>query len=408
MDIKEKAKQFAIKAHKGQVRKSEPDKPMIIHPISVGMLLEEYGYDNKMIAAGFLHDVVEDTNYTLEDIEKEFGSDIADLVKGASESDKSLSWKERKQQVIDKIRKLPLRNKLVIAADKVNNLEDLMLFSQKKGKIDFSKFNAGGVEQKWFYTNLYESLIAGEDSNIPMFVRLKKVIDIVFYDNKDKFLEDLFSDNIDYYNRLISLNAQKIELQRLRALCDLSKPFVIEFCDTPRTGKTTILHNLHDFFKKGGLKVSLIEELTTSKYYKEKFYPRIKNMGIDKINICLIEETLKQLQDVINQESDIIMIDRSLNDRMIWNHGRMIENDMTEEQYHQLLAKYPAHSKELIDKYNDSTDKSMDILQGSVAEIYRLDTTNITPTESSALIAERIMRLMRSRYIDNLNEMFNK
>ena len=61
---------FAIKAHMGQVRKSEPDKPMIIHPLSVGMLLEEYGYDDNVIAAGYLHDVVEDTKYTIEEIEK--------------------------------------------------------------------------------------------------------------------------------------------------------------------------------------------------------------------------------------------------------------------------------------------------------------------------------------------------
>lgn len=84
MDIKEKAKLFAIHAHMGQVRKSEVDKPMIMHPISVGMLLEEYGYDDNVIAAGYLHDVVEDTKYTIEDIEKEFGHDIATLVMGAS------------------------------------------------------------------------------------------------------------------------------------------------------------------------------------------------------------------------------------------------------------------------------------------------------------------------------------
>ena len=83
MNIKEKAKIFAIKAHKGQIRKSEPDKPMIIHPISVGLLLEEYGYDDEVIAAGFLHDVVEDTKYTLEDIKKEFGDEVANLVMSA-------------------------------------------------------------------------------------------------------------------------------------------------------------------------------------------------------------------------------------------------------------------------------------------------------------------------------------
>ena len=92
MELTEKAKYFAINAHKGQIRKSEPDKPMIIHPISVGELLKEYGCDEQVIAAGFLHDVVEDTSYTLEDIQREFGEDIASLVKGASEPDKSLSW----------------------------------------------------------------------------------------------------------------------------------------------------------------------------------------------------------------------------------------------------------------------------------------------------------------------------
>lgn len=80
MDLKEKAKMFAINAHMGQIRKSEPDKPMIIHPISVGMLLEEYGYDESVVAAGYLHDVVEDTKYTIEDIRKEFGDEIANIL----------------------------------------------------------------------------------------------------------------------------------------------------------------------------------------------------------------------------------------------------------------------------------------------------------------------------------------
>lgn len=102
--IKEKAKMFAIQAHKGQIRKSEPDKPMVIHPIGVGQLLESFGYDDNVVAAGYLHDVVEDTKYTIEDIEKEFGSDIASLVMGVSEPDKSLSWEERKKHTIEVIK----------------------------------------------------------------------------------------------------------------------------------------------------------------------------------------------------------------------------------------------------------------------------------------------------------------
>ena len=91
MNLKDRAKLFAINAHMGQIRKSEPDKPMIMHPIGVGMLLEEYGYDEKIVAAGYLHDVVEDTKYTIFDIKKEFGDEVANLVMGATEPEKSLS-----------------------------------------------------------------------------------------------------------------------------------------------------------------------------------------------------------------------------------------------------------------------------------------------------------------------------
>ena len=166
MNLKEKAKIFAINAHMGQIRKSEPDKPMIIHPISVGMLLEEYGYDEPVIASGYLHDVVEDTKYTIEDIKREFGDEVANLVMGASEPDKSLSWEERKAHTIEETKKLPLRNKLVICADKINNLEDLMLKFQKSGNRDFSAFKRGEEQQKWYYTSVYESLIYGEDEKI--------------------------------------------------------------------------------------------------------------------------------------------------------------------------------------------------------------------------------------------------
>ena len=140
MDIKERAKLFAINAHYGQVRKNEKDKPMIIHPINVANILSEYGFDDNVIAAGCLHDVVEDTKYNDEDLLKEFGEDILSLVMGASESDKKLSWEERKQYTIDKVKTLDIRHKAVVCADKISNLEDLQIVFEKNGKYDFSNF----------------------------------------------------------------------------------------------------------------------------------------------------------------------------------------------------------------------------------------------------------------------------
>jgi len=203
MNVKEKAKQFAIKAHMGQVRKNEPDKPMIMHPIGVGNLLESFGYDDNVIAAGYLHDVVEDTKYTIEDIEREFGKDIATLVMGASEPDKTLSWEERKKHTIEETRNLPIRNKLVICADKINNLEDLFLKFEKSGNRDFSAFKRGEESQKWYYTSIYESLIFGEDKNLPIFVRLKDILDKVFNKKEDLFLRDtIFVDHQEYYKKI--------------------------------------------------------------------------------------------------------------------------------------------------------------------------------------------------------------
>lgn len=182
MNIKKKAKQFAIIAHKNQVRKAEPEKPLIIHPINVAMILEDYGYgsDENLIAAGYLHDVIEDTNTSKKDILDNFNYDVTDLIMGATEEDSTLPWEERKQKAIDKTRNLDLRHKLLICADKISNLEDIQVLMEKNSNYDFSLFNRGYEQQKWRYEEMYKSLIHNENINTPLFKRLKKLIDEVF------------------------------------------------------------------------------------------------------------------------------------------------------------------------------------------------------------------------------------
>lgn len=443
MDIKEKAKLFAIRAHMGQVRKSEPDKPMIMHPIGVGQLLESFGYDDNVVAAGYLHDVVEDTKYTIEDIEKEFGSDIATLVMGASEPDKSLSWEERKKHTIEETKKLPLRNKVVICADKINNLEDLFLKFEKNGERDFSAFKRGEEQQKWYYTSTYESLVTGEDKDLPIFVRLKDILDKVFYKKEDLFLRDtIFVDSEDYYAKLKQLHAMKIELQRLKSLCSLPKPFVIEFTGTPRTGKTTTINSLYDFFKKGGFKVELIEEFTTSKYYKEKLKGKFDNMSYSDRDLSIFEEIYNQLQIAVDSKSDLILIDRSLNDRQIWNYRRLVRGDMPKDLYEDARDKYSKISKQLIDflvityadplislrrdyesslalenrsflneanlkEYNNSLNDLKELFSESVDSMFLLDTSNVELNEVSIEATSQILPAMRKRYIKAFEQKYN-
>lgn len=443
MDIKEKAKLFAIRAHMGQVRKSEPDKPMIIHPIGVGCLLESYGYDDGVVAAGYLHDVVEDTKYTIDDIFQEFGSDIAELVMGASEADKSLSWEERKEISIQEIKDLPLRNKLVVCADKINNLEDLYLKFEKSGERDFSEFKRGEEKQRWYYTSVYESLIVGEDPNLDIFLQLKDILDKVFYQKEDTFLKDtIFVDHENYYKKLKKLHAQKMELQKLKALVTLPKPFVIEFSGTPRTGKTTTIHNLYDFFKKGGFDVSLIEEFTTSSYYKEELKEKVKDMGVGERNIFIAEEVYKQLEDSIHSFKDIILIDRSLNDRQIWNYRRLLSGDIKEEKYLYLRDRYQKASKEDIDflvityadpivalkrdyvsslalekrsflnydnihLFNQSLDSLKDLFEESVDSYMLVDTSDMSMNDVSLRVASEILPVMRKKYIKSFKDKYH-
>ena len=189
MNIKEEARVFATKAHKGQIRKSDKEKPMIIHPINVANILETYNYDDNVVAAGYLHDVLEDTKYKEEDLLRKFNKDIVSLVLGATEPDKSLSWEERKRHTINTIKNLDLRHKAVVCADKISNLEDIRIIFEIKGEKDFSAFKRGYDKQKWYYSEIYKSLIYGEDKENVMFNKLKNLIDDVFYDKKDNKLE---------------------------------------------------------------------------------------------------------------------------------------------------------------------------------------------------------------------------
>ena len=190
-NVIEKALMFAVLAHSGQVRKSEPDKPLIIHPMSVACILHDYGADNNVIAAGLLHDVWEDTKYSLEDIKEKFGDDIAHLVECASEPDKSKSWEERKRHTIEITRKLSLREKLVPLADKINNTEDMGRLFKKKGFKDFSAFKRGQVEQEWYYRNMYESFALNEDKENPLIKRFEKSVNNVFGRTMEEYKESI-------------------------------------------------------------------------------------------------------------------------------------------------------------------------------------------------------------------------
>lgn len=117
---------YAATCHRTQKRKDPVGSPYIFHPTQVMMLLWEVGVtDPVVLAAALLHDTVEDTDATADDIVERFGSDVAGVVAEVTD-DKSLPKLERKRLQISHSGDLSQRAKLVKLADKVMNIRDML------------------------------------------------------------------------------------------------------------------------------------------------------------------------------------------------------------------------------------------------------------------------------------------
>ncbi len=158
-----RAIRFAALAHSGQTRKGT-DIPYIVHPFEVAQILTAEGAAERVIAAGLLHDTLEDTATTREDILCEFGESVLQLVLGASE-DKSLSWEARKQHTIDLLATAGREEQLLALSDKLSNLRSIAVDYAASGNALWSRFNRGPAQQRWYYLSLRDALRALADTN---------------------------------------------------------------------------------------------------------------------------------------------------------------------------------------------------------------------------------------------------
>lgn len=135
VELIKKAYLTAEKMHQGQLRKS--GEPYLIHPVCVAKILAEIGMDEDTIIAGLLHDVVEDTPYTIEDLKKDFGEDIALLVDGVTKLG-SIVFESKEERQAENLRKMflamskDIRVIIIKLADRLHNLRTINYMSEKK------------------------------------------------------------------------------------------------------------------------------------------------------------------------------------------------------------------------------------------------------------------------------------
>lgn len=122
---------FAAQCHEGQMRKNKEQKiPYFSHCAAVARLLENAGYGPEVVAAGLLHDVVEDAKVSVKALKERFGEKVAQLVDWVSEQDKSLPWVERKQSYLDRLKEAPKEAKAISCADKTHNMWSLIFYKR--------------------------------------------------------------------------------------------------------------------------------------------------------------------------------------------------------------------------------------------------------------------------------------
>lgn len=166
-----KAYAFSAEAHKKQYRKGTKI-PYFTHIITAMNYAMELTGDKEILTAVILHDTVEDTDVTLEEVAREFGQTVADYIAAESE-DKRLgipardTWEVRKRETIQHLQTAPRPVKVIVLADKAANAESLLREWRQKGDSIWQKFNQSDKEkQAWYYFSCADAMKEFADSKV--------------------------------------------------------------------------------------------------------------------------------------------------------------------------------------------------------------------------------------------------
>ncbi len=142
--------------HRHQKRKGT-DIPYAAHPISLAVLLIDGKFSEEMVIAALLHDTIEDTSMTEEELKNRYGSRVYELVMACTEKDQSEPWEKRKLHTIEKFNYLDEEVKWILLVDKLHNLYSMVEQYKVVGDELWRFFSRGYEKQKWYYSELLKN-----------------------------------------------------------------------------------------------------------------------------------------------------------------------------------------------------------------------------------------------------------
>lgn len=160
----DEAARFAVEMHAGMMRKGDR-LPYILHPMEVASIAASMTDDQDVLCAALLHDVVEDTPTTIDEVAERFGSRVAELVASETEDkrpnvDPSQSWQVRKEESLALLRETQDRGvKMLWLADKLANMRSFSRLHKRLGNRLWDGFNQKDPhKQAWYYAEVAEAL----------------------------------------------------------------------------------------------------------------------------------------------------------------------------------------------------------------------------------------------------------
>lgn len=182
-DLLDRAIVFAVQAHHNTERRGK-GFPYIVHPLEAVEIVATITADQELLAAAALHDTIEDTDVTYEQLSTAFGKRVADLVRsesdqftaGVSEAD---SWHDRKQAAIDRLTAATHDAKIVAMGDKLSNMRAIWRDYRQKGDALWQIFHVTDkASHEWHYRGLASAL--SELSDTFAYQEFVRLIDDVF------------------------------------------------------------------------------------------------------------------------------------------------------------------------------------------------------------------------------------